>query len=300
VNKNPILGALLLIISAFYVLIITSKNYVLLDLVYALGLCCLSIISTGGTAFIMFKARDRERIGWCAWVSLFARSQVLSTFMPGVGVLYRANVLKKDSGVSLASSTAAFLRALSITVICFALMAASMYWKHLLEYKGITILFIGFLTSGVVLILIPKWDLLSLVKNTFIENKLIEHTESFNTRTFSAGNLSIFISLFMVSAITISAAYLFLVRGAHSTQISVFDSLNIFVAMKALSFAPSFIPANFGLQEFILIGIDRLANIGISDIITFSLMIRLMNFLANLFIVMICQLILVLSSEQKK
>jgi hypothetical protein len=300
VNKNLILSSSLLLAATIYVFItIQSNNYVLLDLVYAIGFCCLSILSASGTAFIMLKPSDRRTISGGVWVDLFSRSQVLSNFIPGVGVLYRANVLRRDFGVSVASSSAAFLRALALTAICCALMVASMYWGHLVGYISITILFIGFLAAGVVIILIPTWKLIPQIRDVLSKNKLNERSDILNKQLFSIGNLFLFICLFMVSAITISAAYYFLVRGAQHSQISVFDSTNIFVAMKALSFAPSFIPANFGLQEFMLIGMNQLANIGINDVVVFSLMIRIINLISNLVIIVMCRCVSMFFSDQQ-
>mgnify|MGYP001967859703 CR=1 FL=1 len=280
---------------------IQSKNYLLLHLFYAICLCCLSILSSAAMALIMFEKDDRTVIGVGYWIELFTRSQIISNFIPGVGVLYRAQVLKKSTGISIKRSTISLLRTLMFTFSLLLITCIAMYWSHFLEYRIILGLFVAFIPIGIVIFLLSNWFFISATQEMLSENQenIADHT--LNDFKLSLGNLILFIFHYVFSTATISAAYFYLVSGAQGQLISIFDSLNIFVAMKFLSFSPSFIPSNFGLQEFLLIGINQLANVGIEDIIIFSLMIRIMHLISNLILIIIYRTAATLfSTNQRK
>ena len=277
-----------------------SKNYLLLHLFYAICLCSLYILSSAAMALIMFEKDDRKIIGRGNWIELFSRSQILSNFIPGVGVLYRARVLKNDTGISIKRSTVSFLRTLIFTFILLLITCIAMYWSHFLEYRILLGLFISFILIGIVVFLLSNRFLISVTREMFSENPENNTDHTSKDFKFNLGNLLLFIFHYVFSTFTISAAYFYLVSGAQGQLISLFDSLNIFVAMKFLSFSPSFIPSNFGLQEFLLIGINQLANVGIKDIVIFSLMIRIMHLISNLILIIIYRSIAILFSIKRR
>lgn len=297
-----IVSSILMLVATIYIFItIQSENYLLLHLFYAICLCCLSILSSAAMALIMFKKDDRKVIGVGYWIDLFTQSQIISNFIPGVGVLYRAQVLKKNTGVSIKRSIISLLRTSIFTFTLLSITCLTMYWSHFLEYRIIVSLFIAFIPIGIIIFLLSNWFFISAAKEMLSENRDNIANQTLDGFKFSLSNLIFFIFHYLFHTSTISAAYFFLVSSAQGQLISTFDSLNIFVAMKFLSFSPSFIPSNFGLQEFLLIGINQLANVGIENIVIFSLMIRIMHLISNLILITIYRsATTIFSNRQKK
>lgn len=286
-NKIQVFSTFLIAVTITYIFFyITTKNYLLSHFIYAVLCSSISNLSIGVMSFLMFKKTEKKLIGLDSWMSLFSYSQLISNFIPGLGVLYRATTLKKTKGVAIKDSTTALFRAVIITFVFMIILCLVMYWHHLLNYKkvifsyfifGLFGLFIIYLFS-IVILKVP-FRLLNIFQR--IQNKLI-----INLIHFKSGAILMAMCLLTFSLITMSAAFYFIV-SAQNDNISAIDSINIFMIMKALSFAPSFLPANLGVQELALIGINRLANIGIDDILIFSLTIRVMNLASNLIIVIV-------------
>jgi hypothetical protein len=266
---------------------IMKNDYKTIDLMYAAIMNCFAMLCVASMSLLMFKKSDRMLIGYINWFELFSYSQLLSNFIPGIGVVYRATYLRSKMGITIKKSSAALIRTSILTLILLSLVSVIMYWQYLFIYQGIIKLFLIFFIVGFTIFLLFREYFFIQIKN--IRNEMSEDIQSgIDKFRFKPTQVILFIVIFAFSAITTSAAYFYLVTAQYN-QISAFDSANIFVTMKALSFAPSLIPANFGLQEFILIGLNRLANIGIDDVIFFSLVIRVMNLVSNLLIVAICK-----------
>ena len=286
-NKLQLLSAFLIAATVFYIFFyIATKNYLISHLIYAVLCSSIHNLSFGVMNFLMFKKTDKKLIGLANWMSLFSYSQLISNFIPGLGVLYRATILKKTKGVAIKDSTTALFRAAIITFIFMIIFCLVMYWHHFLNYNevifsylifGLFGLFIIYLFS--IFILKTPFRLLHIFPT--IENKLI-----IDLTHFKSGTVLMAMCMLALSLITMSIAFFFIV-SAQNDNISAFDCINIFIIMKALSFAPSFIPANLGVQEVALIGINQLANIGIDDILIFSLIIRVMNLASNLLILIV-------------
>lgn len=266
---------------------IMKNDYKTIDLIYAVTMNCFAMLCVASMSFLMFKKSDRMLIGYINWFELFSYSQLLSNFIPGIGVVYRATYLRSKMGITVKTSSAALIRTSILTLILLSLVCIIMYWQYLFIYQGIIKLFLIFFIVGIATFLLFREYFFIHIKN--LRNEMSEDIQSnIDKFRFKPTQVILFIVMFAFSAITTSAAYFYLVNAQYN-QISAFDSANIFVTMKALSFAPSLIPANFGLQEFILIGLNRLANIGIDDVIFFSLVIRVINLVSNLLIVIICK-----------
>ena len=286
-NKIQIFSAFLISATIFYIFFyITTKNYLLSHFIYAVLCSSIANLSIGVMSFLMFKKTDKKLIGLAGWISLFSYSQLISNFIPGLGVLYRAATLKKTKGVAIKDSTTAFFRAVIITFVFMIILCLVMYWHHLLKYNEVIFSYFIFGLYGLFIIhlfsiVILKTPLGLLNIFPTIQNKLI-----IDLTHFKSGAILMAMCLLALSLITTSIAFFFVV-SAQNDNISAIDSINIFIIMKALSFAPSFLPANLGVQELALIGINRLANIGIDDILIFSLTIRVMNLASNLLLVIV-------------
>ena len=266
---------------------IMSNNYKTIDLVYAVIINCFAMLCVAFMSFLMFKKSDRILIGYVNWFELFSYSQLLSNFIPGIGAVYRATYLNSKIGITIKQSSAALMRTAILSLVLLSLVSIIMYWQYLFIYQGIIKLFLIFFMVEFAIFLLYREYFFIQIKN--MRSETSEDIQfSKDKFRFKPTQVILFVVMFTFSFITTSAAYFFLITAQYN-QISAFDSANIFVTMKALSFAPSLIPANFGLQEFILIGLNRLANIGIDDVIFFSLVIRVMNLISNLLIVIICK-----------
>ena len=276
-TKSQLFSAFLFTSTIVYIFFyVVTKNYLLSHFIYAVLCSSIYNLSYSVMSFFMFKKTDKETIGLSNWASLFFYSQLISNFMPGLGVLYRATILKKTKGVQIQDSTAALFRTAFVTLIFMIVLCLVMYWHHFLNYSEFIFLYaiyglLGLTFIYLIFILFFKTSFWLLKTFPKIQNQLI-----MDLTFFKSGIILIAMCLLILSLIAKSSAYFFIV-SAQNDNISAFDSINIFIIIKALTFAPSFIPSNFGVQELALIGINRLANIGIDDIIFFSLTIRVIN-----------------------
>ena len=117
-TKFQFVYMILIAISVAYICFhVLTKGYQISYFTYAVLCASVYNLSIALMNFLMFRNTDKNTIGLAYWVSLFSYSQLMSNFIPGLGVLYRATTLKKTKGVAIRDSTTAFLRGVIVTCL---------------------------------------------------------------------------------------------------------------------------------------------------------------------------------------
>ena len=151
---------------------IMKNDYKTIDLIYAVTMNCFAMLCVASMSFLMFKKSDRMLIGYINWFELFSYSQLLSNFIPGIGVVYRATYLRSKMGITVKTSSAALIRTSILTLILLSLVCIIMYWQYLFIYQGIIKLFLIFFIVGIATFLLFREYFFIHIKN--LRNEMSE------------------------------------------------------------------------------------------------------------------------------